>query len=283
MTSTRIVTLTSLSVLLALGCGSEDATSPIPGTLFPWEWPARSQEVVIGYDIQTRDPSDLEGRVCQLYTQAAQTPVAGELGGVGVGEQSGRCRSFNSPPRDDFRAAPWEPLCAGTLDVTLNEETTTYALCSDSNPAPQSVDCGGIGRANNPIQVVSYVDEDIPGDEVGAAEVMVSTGEVPTIMSPEPFGSGMAIWPEGDLRIGWGGVGGDAIEIRISPRLEDGPTIVCSADDTGEFTIPGEFLSEISQIAAILEVARVRSGEAEVDGTTVRVVHRISDAIWLSR
>lgn len=267
----------------AIGCATEES-GPTPGTFFPWTWGRNQQELIVGFDVHTLDPSDLSGNFCQLYVQAARSDVASEIGGVGVGDADGYCRRFSSAPEEDFRVSPWEPLCAGTVAVTQGDSVTNFTVCDDAVPAPAEFTCGGSGLqiAGTTIGVATLADEELAEDEVGEASVTIESVERPTIMSPEPFGDGMVIWPEGDLRIGWGGSGGEAIEIRLAPRREPSPTILCAVPDTGEFTIPREFLDEVADVAAVLEVSRVHEGATTVDGTRVRVVHRISDAVWIT-
>lgn len=271
----------ALLLLLAgiLGCGGDDDGTPGGGTLtathpVPREWTAGEQLGYVLLEYQRKVPTMLRDESCSVE---AQIGVAMAAGGLPESGGEGACIVTDT--------ATWvgltdpEPACAGVIDFQIGGDSQRVTVCGDAFTMPLARDCSTVFGADT--FIVDSGPDEVPGDVVASLAHGVEEPGVPFVRMPAPQGDGTALWPEGELVLGWDPQASDGIEIVIGQSSGSGPKVRCLVPDTGSFTVPASLLAPYRTGTAFVEVAALSQTIAMHDGFTTRITWRESDAIWL--
>lgn len=263
-----------LSVLLARGGGGGDA--PDPDTVIPLSWEAGDLTAMVVLERQFVDPVTLGADRCGWFLQLGEATTAGELPRI---DEEGPCIVTDSSL--ELRTAPgFEAFCGGTIQVVAGGLNQTLTLCGiDRIPDRMDLDCADADAAET--IMVSSMSDEASDDRLAEVMASVDTGRIPDIQSPVVNEGGTGVWPTGEFLVGWGGMGGESVEIVLRERMETGPALRCFVEDRNSFVIPERLLERFRGMIVSLEVARINQSVVDVDGTELRISHRISDATWL--
>ncbi|MEM9073044.1 MAG: hypothetical protein AAGE52_31355 [Myxococcota bacterium] len=264
----------ALLVLVLLGCGGGGDAGPNPNSTVPLSWHAGERTAAIFVDRQAKNPATLEDDRCGLFLQLGEATADGQVPRT---DAEGPC--IVTDAEIEFRGQPGiAPFCGGTLQVQLGGFDQTLTVC-ETIPDRIELDCADVD-AGPAMRIVSRAGE-TTDDVLGDSDVTHNRGRVLDLQSPEPQGDGTALWPEGELLLGWGGSGGSSVEIVLRARDGGGPAVRCFVDDTGSFVVPERLASMYRGQIATVEVARVTQTVFDDNGVEVRISDRISDAVWL--
>ncbi len=263
-----------LAALPAMACGGHPAVGPDEDTLIPLSWEPGDKIAVVAIERQTKDPLTLSDDRCGWMVQLAEAVEAGEVPRT---DAEGPCIVTDASV--ELRTQPGlEPFCGGTIHIEAGGLRQTVTVCGDTIPDRMDLDCADVD-ADRTVTLTSRGAER-PDDALGEGVLSVERGGRPDIMAPEPQGDGTAPWPQGEVLVGWGGVGAESVEIVLRER-GGGRAVRCFVEDTGSFVLPNRLVEPYRGQVASLEVARVTQTRTEIDGVEVRLSARTSDAIWL--
>ena len=263
------------AALQTTACGGADPLGPDDDTVIPLAWEPGEAFAVVVVERQSKDPLTLADDRCGWYLQLGEAARAGELP---RSDAEGPCVVTDAPV--ELRGQPGiEPFCGGTIRIEAGELVQTVTVCGETIPDRMDVDCADLDTSRT-VAITSRAGES-PDDELGDGELRVDRGGRPDIMAPEPQGDGTALWPEGELLVGWGGFGAESVEIVLRARDDGGRAVRCFVEDTGSFVLPERLVAPYRDRIASLEVARVTQTRADIDGVEVRLSGRTSDALWL--
>lgn len=263
-----------LAALTLAACGGDAAIGPDEDTVIPLSWEPGDRLAVVAIERQYKDPLTLAEDRCGWLLQLGVATEAGELPRV---DAEGPCVVTDAEV--ELRGLPgFEPLCGGTVQVEAGGLRQTVTACGETIPDRMALDCADVD-ASRTVTLTSRGGES-PDDALGDAVLTLERGGRPDIMAPEPQGDGTALWPEGELLVGWGGFGAESVEIVLRER-SGGRAVRCFVEDTGSFVLPERLVTPYRSQIASLEVARVTQLRTDVEGVEVRLSARTSDAIWL--
>ena len=272
-----------LSVFLLVGLaacgGDDDGTGPGGGTLnathpVPRGWGAGEQLGYVLLTYQRKVPTMLREDACAVEAQFGVAAAAGSLPSSG-GE--GACIVTDS--NDWLGLTDPMPACAGVIDFQVGDGSQRVTVCGDAFTMPLARDCGTVAGADT--FIVDSGPDEVPGDVIATLAHGVEEPGVPLITMPAPQGDGTALWPDGDVVLGWDAQSSDGVEIVIGQMSGTGPKVRCLVPDTGSFTVPASLLTPYRSGTAFVEVAALSQTVAMHDGFTTRITWRESDAIWL--
>lgn len=260
----------------AMACGGGGSDAPDPDTVMPLSWEAGDLTAMVVVERQFVDPVTLGADRCGWYLQLGEATSAGELP---RSDQEGACIVTESEL--ELRTSPgFEAFCGGTVQVVAGGLNQTLTLCGiDRIPDRMDLDCADADAAET--IMVSSMSDEASDDRLAEVMASVETGRIPDIQSPVVNEGGTTVWPTGEFLVGWGGMGGESVEIVLRERMATGPAIRCFVEDVNSFVIPDRLLESFRGMIVSLEVARVNQTVVDVEGTELRISHRVSDATWV--
>ena len=263
-----------LCVLLACGGGGSDM--PDPDTVIPLAWEAGDLIAMVVVDRQHVDPMTLGADRCGWFLQLGEATSAGELPRI---DQEGACIITDSEL--ELRTAPgFEAFCGGTVQVVAGGLNQTLTLCGiDRIPDRMDLECSAADAATS--IAVSSMSDEASDDRLAEVMASVDVGRIPDIQSPMVNEGGTTVWPAGEFLVGWGGMGGESVEIVLRERLGTGPALRCFVEDENSYVLPDRLLERFRGMIVSLEVARINQTVVDVEGTELRISHRVSDATWV--
>ncbi len=265
---------TTMGLLVCLGCGEgsePDALSE--DTVAPLEWSAGERFALVTVNRLTRDPL-LGDPLCSINVQLGE---ANADGAFPAAETEGAC--FVSGALPELRSANFTAVDGGTIDLRVGGVVDRITVDASSVGSPLSFDCTRL-ESERSVGVTSLADESAT-DALGELTTEIPLQAAPTFDEPAELRAGVALWPEGDIAVGWNGGLGDSVEIVLMPRDGSGPMVRCFADDDGSFTIPARLADPYRGAGATLEVGRVGLSVESVDGVEVRLASRSATQLWL--
>ena len=266
----------SLCVAWGVGCGGGDNADAFDNdTVIPLEWSAGERIASFTAFRVARDAQTLSGPSCAVSLELAESMSAGAVSRT---DEEGACIVTDAAmaliDQPDFA-----PLDGGTVDLQVGGITETLTLSADRIAAPTPYDCAQL--ESRPSVVVTSFGNESPDDVLGEGTVDIQLAAYPMIAEPEPIGSGMAQWPEGELRVRWRGSAGASVEIVLADRDFPGTAVRCFIADDGEFVFPERLIAPYRARPVTLEVARVNHAVQTLDGVEVRLNSRASEGLWI--
>jgi hypothetical protein len=268
-----------MGTIVLVACGGDDDGMGPGGTLnavhaVPREWGAGEQLGYVLLEYQAKVPTMLRESACSVEAQFGVAAAPGDLPRTGA---DGACIVTDTTTW--LGLTDPMPACAGVLDFQIGGASQRVTVCGDAFTMPLARDCGTVVGADT--FIVDSGPDEVPGDVIGTLAHGVEEPGVPIVRMPEPQGDGTALWPDGDLVLGWDAQSSDGVEIVVGQMSGTGPKVRCLVPDTGTFTVPSSLLAPYRSGTAFVEVAALSQTVAMHDGFATRITWRESDAIWL--
>jgi len=294
--------------LLGAGCG-DDGDGDGRGSTLPGfgRWPVPrtwSSGDRFGYGVasfERTSPEDLsrqlDDRTCFLHVdfveaiQGGTQPDIQREGPCLLTSQRGRLIGSDRVILDELPRDQLQPLCAGPVQRSTSELTglPPFGICdpTGSLASPVQFPCDNLDGVPDYYRVESGPSDDV-ADVVTMLDGRVPRPVVPTIVTPDLVGNGVAVWPDGAFVVGWSGAPATAggVELVVRRRDDTGPVLRCITDDTGQLEVPESLLGELRDQPVLVEVSRfeqvVAESEEEDEIIPVRLTYQVRESFHLN-